>query len=495
MAEQRAADRLDAITGDPALLTAFLRQVPKGGDLHMHLSGAVYAETYLDWAATEGYCINSSSMSLTSSCGAGTVPVPGDDELFYQQVVDAWSMQDFQPGGAESGHDHFFATFGMYGAISGAAHHGKMLADVMSRADGDNEGYLELMLIAASAAGTLGQSAWTSAHGSATFTASDFDTFRQELLANSGWAAAVQPIVSDVGGAETEARGLLGCGSAQPQSPCRVATRYEVYVSRSGSATNVFAQLVAAYEAAIQEPRIVAVNLVGPEDNSTALARYDIEMSMLANLKAAYAGKSPLRISLHAGELSAKYMPSGWSIGTINHVRKAVEVAGAERIGHGADIMSETDPQGLLLHLAQSGIAVEVCLSSNVQILEVSGTAHPLASYLAAGVPVSLATDDQAVSRTSIAGEWTRAVTDQHLRYLELKTLARNSLHYSFLPGTSLFGQVDPPTPVAACAPTASSLLGDEVPPAACAALLAQSARAHAQWDLEKRYRAFEATQ
>ena len=49
------------------------------------------------------------------------------------------------------------------------------------------------------------------------------------------------------------------------------------------------------------------------------------------------------------------------------------------------------------------------------QILQVSGTNHPLAAYIAAGVPVALATDDQGVSRSSMAGEYMRAALDQHL--------------------------------------------------------------------------------
>jgi hypothetical protein len=125
-----------------------------------------------------------------------------------------------------------------------------------------------------------------------------------------------------------------------------VATRYEVYVSRSGATANVFAQIVAAFEAGRKEPRLVAVNLVGPEDGYTALQRYDIEMAMLGNLKAAYAGRSPVRISLHAGELAPAYMPGTWSIGTVNHVRKAVEVAGAERIGHGSTSSSRATRRG-----------------------------------------------------------------------------------------------------------------------------------------------------
>ena len=61
MWEQNAATRYDGLLTDPAGLVTFLTAVPKGGDLHNHLSGAVYAETYLGWAQADGDCINSSS--------------------------------------------------------------------------------------------------------------------------------------------------------------------------------------------------------------------------------------------------------------------------------------------------------------------------------------------------------------------------------------------------------------------------------------------------
>ena len=65
--EQRAVERFDAILGDPAALDAFLTAVPKGGDLHQHLSGAVYAETYLDWARADGVCINTTTFAAVTT--------------------------------------------------------------------------------------------------------------------------------------------------------------------------------------------------------------------------------------------------------------------------------------------------------------------------------------------------------------------------------------------------------------------------------------------
>jgi len=480
---------------DPSGLFQFLTQVPKGGDLHMHLSGAVYAETYMEWARNETaanitkYCINTSSMALSTSCSSGT-PVPSPGDALFDQVVRAWSMKDFVPTANEDGHDHFFATFGKFGAISGAAHHDDCLADVMKRADSENQIYLEPMLYSNSTASNEGSTVWTGG----TLTTAALPSFHAALLAHSAWPNSVQAIITDINNAENGAKQILGCGGSNPSSACRVGARYMVYISRSGGGPGVFAQMVAAFEAAKVEPRLVALNLVGPEDGTTALSAYDRQMEMLEYLNTAYAGQSPLHITLHAGELAAKYMPSGYSISNINHIRKAIEVAHAERIGHGVDVLQEANSGELLDLMAQNGVMVEIGLSSNIQILEVSGSAHPLATYIQNGVPVALMTDDQAVSRSSMAGEYQRAVLDQGLGYKQLKKMARTSLHKSFAPGASLWSDLDTLQSVSECAPTVVKYYGDDPSPA-CKAFLDGSPRATMQWELERRFREFENSQ
>jgi adenosine deaminase len=487
-AEQRASDELASIASDATKLKAFLTAVPKGGDLHNHLSGAVYAETYLDWAKAEGgFCITTSTSSLTFTCNGSTAAIPSPGTSLYTQLIRAWSMQDFVASAAEDGHDHFFATFGKFGAISGAAHHGKGLADVMKRAETENEVYLEPMLFSNSTASSLGPKVWTT-----TLTQADFANFHAKLLADSGFPAAVSAITNDIGTTVNTARNTLGCSSASADPACRVGSRFMVYISRSGAQTGVFAQMVAAFEAAKTESRLVALNLVGPEDGTSALQQYTLQMQMLDYLHTAYQGKSPLHVSLHAGELATKYMPSGWNISTIGHIRAAVATAHAERIGHGVDVMGESDATGLLKLLSDNGVMVEIGLSSNVQILEVSGAAHPLATYLANGVPVALATDDQAVSRSSMAGEYLRAVQDQHLDYRTLKKMARWSLEKSFVEGKSLWSDFKGLIATTECAPSATAYYGD-APSASCAAFLATSAKATMQWELERRFRVFEA--
>src|SRR5687767_9312516 len=69
--EERAARYFDAIRGDSTRLEIFIREMPKGADLHSHLSGAVYAESYLRWAAEDGLCVNTRQLAIV---GPGCTP-------------------------------------------------------------------------------------------------------------------------------------------------------------------------------------------------------------------------------------------------------------------------------------------------------------------------------------------------------------------------------------------------------------------------------------
>lgn len=487
-AEDAAAAALEAVRDDPQGLMQFLVAMPLGGDLHHHLSGGVYAETYLAWAEQDGiYCIQTSDTSLSTTCGDGNdVPVPTGREDLYLDVVRAWSMFDFDPALGQSAADHFFATFAKFGAISGTQH-GRMLADIRRRAANENVLYVEPMLTSNSTARSLGEGLWASLGGGA-LGAEDYAPLHAALLADPGFPQARARLVDDV----VESEAALQCDSEPPDIGCDVVTRYQAYISRSGSDSGVFAQMVAAYEAAMVEPRIVGLNLVGPEDGSTAMANYDRLMAMLAHLGSYYAGISPLRLSLHAGEITAASIPAGYQLDEAQHIRKAVEIAGARRIGHGVDVLEEGDPAGLLDTLREQGVLVEICLASNDIILDVSGPAHPLHDYLAEGVPVALATDDQGVARSSLAAEYARAVVDQGLDYHQLKHMARASLEYSFLPGQSLWSDYALGAIAAECAPAPGDTPVTQPPSAACAAFLADNPRASVQRELEARFETFE---
>jgi adenosine deaminase len=73
-----------------------------------------------------------------------------------------------------------------------------------------------------------------------------------------------------------------------------------------------------------------------------------------------------------------------------------------------------------------------VALSSNDALLGVRGARHPLRTYLEAGVPVALVTDDEGVTRTTLTREFQRAVEEHGLDYWAIRRMARASLEHAF---------------------------------------------------------------
>ena len=164
------------------------------------------------------------------------------------------------------------------------------------------------------------------------------------------------------------------------------------------------------------------------------------------------------------------------------HVRQAIELGHAQRIGHGVDVMYEDDPFALLREMARRRITVEVNLTSNAQILGVSGNAHPFPVYLAAGVPVVLSTDDEGVERIDRTHELQRAVTTYGLGWDTLVGLERNTLEYAFVEGASLWAD----TAVWRRIPVCAGFPPTHEPTPGCAAFLAGSTKARLQWSLEQ---------
>jgi adenosine deaminase len=263
-----------------------------------------------------------------------------------------------------------------------------------------------------------------------------------------------------------------------------VKIRFLYQVLRGFPPQQVFAQTLLAFEVASQDPRVVGLNFVMPEDGYMSMSEYHRQMLMLDYLHSVY---PTVHISLHAGELAPGLVPPD---GLSFHIREAVDLGHAERIGHGVDVMYEKEPQSLLKEMASRHIMVEINLTSNDVILGVTAPWHPLPVYLAAGVPVALSTDDEGVSRINLTNEYTRAAMDFNLSYLDLKTSARTSLEHSFLPGASLWAQPDDFTRVnSACA---SQMPGSAQPTQRCADFLKSSEKAAEQWELEHRFQLFE---
>jgi adenosine deaminase len=491
MPENRAAHALDLARTDPLSLYAFLVRMPKGADLHNHLTGAVYAESWIRFAAADNLCVNLATHSFfqlhavtdtlpTQVCGDGNLPAAraNQDQHLYDALIDAFSMRTFVPSTGVSGHDHFFDTFAKFHGIS-HVHTGEFLDEVATRAAAQNEQYLELMETppfehSATIAKELGWHADRS-----------FAEFRDQLLAK-GLRDDVAVVRANLDEAESTRRQAERCGEPNQAPACAVQLRYIYQVLRGFPPEQVFAQTLLGFEAASADPRVVGINLVMPEDGYVSMSDYALQMRMVGFLHGVY---PKVHITLHAGELAPGLVTyEGLSF----HIRQAVEVGHAERIGHGVSVMYEERPYELLREMAAKHVMVEINLTSNDLILGISGKNHPFPIYRKFGVPVALSTDDEGVSRIDLTHEYVRAVETYALSYADLKQLVRTGLEHNFLPGPSLWREPDVFTrPVAACS---SEFLGAEKPSASCATFLKSSEKARQQWELERRFRAFEST-
>ena len=413
--EQRTAAHFRAIHNRPLMVAAFLEQMPKGGDLHNHLTGAIYAESYIQTAAREGLCVDRQALAFTAAPCSDTQATAAralQDPVLYRQLIDSLSMRGLRP--AESGHDHFFDTFGKF-RLAARAHPAELIAEVASRAAAQHESYLELFLNPDHAASAqLGAKlGWDN----------NFTAMRDKLLAG-GLRDIGTHAAQSLDQTDADARKIL---CAAPESPaCKMEVRYIYEVYREFPKEQFFALTLAGFEMASTDPRVVAVNPVMPEDGFVSMRDYELHMRIFEFMHKVYPS---VHISMHAGELAPGLVPPE---GLKSHIRQAVEIAHAERIGHGVDVFYEDRPLELLKEMAQKKVVVEICLSSNDQILGIRGDQHPLPEYLRAGVPVVIATDDEGVARSSMTREYQRAVATYDLSYPQLKQIVRNSIAYSF---------------------------------------------------------------
>ena len=481
--EERATEAFNLARGNPLALRAFLVSMPKGAELHYHLSGGVYAESWIRAGAEDHLCVNVASDAFVkkqgANCAVGGVPAEKafQDQHLFDALVDAFSMRGFVPMPGNTGHDHFFDSFDKFGAVSGS-HQGEWLDEAATRAASQNEQYLELMVTPLFDHTILisRQIGWDANRSLA--------AFRDQLIAR-GLRDDLATVRDFLDRAEATRKQREHCADANPSPACNVEIRYLYQVLRAFPPEQVFAQTLLGFEAAGADPRIVGINYVQPEDNHVAMADYALHMQMVGFLHGVY---PKTHISLHAGELSPGMVPPD---GLKFHIRMAVETAHAERIGHGVDVMYEDHPYDLLREMAANHVMVEINLTSNDVILGITGYDHPFPMYRRYHVPVALSTDDEGVSRIDLTHEYERAVEAYALNYSDLKQMVRTSIEHSFLPGDSLWQDHDRfRTRVSACT---TDVLGSAKPSSVCASFLGSSEKAQQQWELERRFAEFEA--
>src|SRR5689334_17490721 len=149
------AARFSALRADHTALRAFLKAMPKGADLHVHLSGAVYAEDLLRWgdayedANGRGLCFEIASGKVVTPPCSDKAPALADaltKQWLYDDIVNALSMRNFLPSAdTPSAHDQFFSTFAKFGEATWRVT-APMTATLLRRYAAESVQHTELMI-------------------------------------------------------------------------------------------------------------------------------------------------------------------------------------------------------------------------------------------------------------------------------------------------------------------------------------------------------------
>jgi adenosine deaminase len=475
--EASTAAAFQKLRTNPWLLRQFMASFPKGGDLHNHLDGSIYAENIIQWAAEDGKCVAPGTGQISFPPCDAQRPLMKDyaaDSGNYRQLVDAYSVRNYERG-PKSGHDQVFDTFGRF--IPGTlGREGEMLREATNRRGAENTVYLELL------------QSWGMDKARA-IAAAEPGAFRADRPA-SDWAQhpALHKIVADtrieLDRIEKRWRELSHCDDTAAEPGCGVALRYLAQVIRTFPPEQVNAQIALAFLLVKADPRWVGLNLVAPEDDPSTLRHYTEQMTVIGALGKLY---PDVKVSLHAGEFGFGLVPPE---DFRDHIRQALDIAGARRIGHGEAIGLETGAADTLRDMAQRGIAVEINLTSNAIVHDLKGEQHPLLLYRQFGVPTALSADDEGVFRIDLTNEYQRAAaTYPSLTYRDFKQLSRHALHNGFVEGQALLADTATGRFVAACS---GERPGREARSTRCRDFLTANTKARLQWDLEARFARFE---
>jgi adenosine deaminase/adenosine deaminase CECR1 len=417
-----------------AELTMFFSQMPKGGDLHHHYSGAIYAEQYLEFLDKQGWCVNKTTYRVETDKAAidaeRAKPLPqrncliaaevyGDDHT-WRELLQRWSSKDFaNHGGMQPPPDRqFFQTFGYFGAVSNTNFH-EGLVRLKQRAIAENVSYIETMFkMSPFVTNTdFDAKAWQNANDDAAF-----DAQMREWMAALDQDASFNRSIKDfVAKIDDAAQGI---------DDDNFTMRYQTYVLRLLNPSQVFSSMVAGFKAASGSDRIVGVNIVGQESQAVSMRDYTLHMKMFRFLKSVY---PDVKVALHAGELALGDVPPE---GLEFHIDQAIALGHANRIGHGIDLAHESNVVGIMKTMREKDIPVEINLTSNGFINGVQGESHPVTLYRKYGVPYVISTDDAGVTRHNLAGEYVLFASRYKPGYAEMKKASYNSIRYSFLAPT-----------------------------------------------------------
>ena len=395
----------------PPDLHDFLWAMPKGGDLHLHITGSIFPEWWLELAlasSNRGYAyftrvsINNCAMKDAWPKEGGAITSRPVIEPIYFETIDEARFTLLDP-----------CLQSEFKALTALDDREKKAWLSSIRLDHEGEGRDEFFERHWQRLGDLTANPHIVAEGLArnalAFAEEGLHYFEPQVLAE-GYRTpngtpmpikvSTQILVDRMGEADVQASGI----------------HYRFQQSILRFLPDAEDRLARAFEIVAEEPMWVAVNMVGREDNDKGHPRRFLEP--IRALRRMYPG---VQLSIHGGEVDE---PN-------THVRDTL-LLGATRVGHAFNLISD---EPLLQSLRFGPFLMEINLISNLKLEYVDRFVdHPFPEYLRLGVPVALSTDDRGMWDTNISDEFFVAVHHFNLSWSEVVQLSEASLAHSFLP-------------------------------------------------------------
>lgn len=435
---QTADNYLQKIRNNEALLTAFFQQMPKGGDLHHHFSGSVYAEPLLERAIAEDFYLNLETMAVSKTKPAkgnwetfSSLKNNGKLEYYEQQVMQTWSAKDYN--GSVPSDDLFFDSFQKFEpTIQG--HFAEGMLELKKRALAENVSYIETQLSTIPC--DMNVSDLTDFNSKLRQAATQKDEKAVFKLLDELYQSLQQKDAKKYA-IDFNTNFIAKLHKDLKIDDDRFTMRYQNFVLRFMDPVDLFKNLTIAFISANDSKLVAGVNIVSPEHGENSMKDYWLHMVMFKYCHSKY---PDVKYTLHAGELTLGLVQPEdltW------HINTAIYIAGANRIGHGVDMAYEQNSYDLLRYMAKNNIPIEINLTSNEFILKVKENRHPFTLYKEFNVPIVISTDDAGILRSNMTEQYVLlAKRYQDVSYATIKQYVYNSINYSFIQDASVKKQL-----------------------------------------------------
>lgn len=201
---------------------------------------------------------------------------------------------------------------------------------------------------------------------------------------------------------------ILATDNAQQDFDIQVRLIAQIGRDESPAVARQIAEVAAAY----QDQGFVGIDLAGDEVNFSA-ARFADAFR--------WAKAQGLNVTIHAAEA-----------GPASNIREAIDLLGADRIGHGVRAMEDLSVMDLLI---QRRVTLEMCPTSNLQTGVISRLGqHPLWAYQQVGIPVTINTDDPSISNTTLTDEYLVALRGIGMPLRAIQRMILAAAEAAFLP-------------------------------------------------------------